>query len=568
MSLAVNINRIVNATNQVITPQNTNVNLVANVLSDSPLLPNDQNRVKTFLNVQDIQNYFGILSDEAKYATVYFKGYKNATLLPPALIFSKYVLADSPAFAVSPTINNAYEVSAIYAAIKALTKPTPAVTRFVITIGTVQYTLTSNDLDFTVTTVKDFSTMVAALSSALNTALSGTSATLIPGTNNIVITAPTGTIGAITFPTGPVADILQLSQAFGGVISQGVLKQSPAVNMDTIVNLNNAWFIVTYLKRLYATATTGGDVPVPAIPATGYPISVGVAQWLSTQTAGNFAFVPFETLAVDPVSGNIPVVSTGYTNQMQDSTLARVFVLNNLGAYDTTLNKVVFTAPIHIEGGTLPTINIITGTDVGVYSAFISGACASVNFGLTRISLAGKSQDGLLPNVNVTTNYDILITNGYNVYGIFNANIQTFNLSEVGSVGGSYSTLGQFLSATWLVLQDQIAIASLIGATPFLDYTADTVSQVSAVLGNLIDTCKRNKIIQVGNTFSQDELAQVIQITGNPNSGLQLTQFGYILYFPPITAQTRSNQAPLPIYLFYSNGGEVIKVQINNIFVS
>jgi hypothetical protein len=375
---------------------------------------------------------------------------------------------------------------------------------------------------------------------------------------NTSINWATDIAGATTL----VAQLLQITATTGTTLSAtGVLGGGASGNMNAITNLNNSFYSYSYVKRLY------NDVPNITTPASGYPISVGLAQWNKTQTVGNFMFLPFETLPTDLTTGTIPTITTDYTNEVNLYQMAQVFVANGLGAYNSQLGKIQFNVPLSIQGGTVATPNTNTGTpDVGVYAGFIGGVCASVDFTKSRISLAGKSQQGLAQNVSTTSNYDILLTNGYNVYGIFNANVAKFTYSENGSAGGAFGTIGQHLSATWVSYQEQIQLATLLGQVPFLSYDQDGITQVTATMTNIINACKGNKIIQTGNTFTRDEIQAVIDIVGQDISPF-LTTNGYYLYFPQVTPTIRSTGAPLPFYFIYTNGGEVTIINANNVFV-
>ena len=560
MALSVNINRIINVNGSVIAPANTTVQLPTLALTENPVIPYGNNIVRSFSRLADVGTFFGIGSDEYFFASTYFKSYDNKTVVPPAIYFARYIASASFAYLSSATLSSATQTQMITNA-KALA--TPSMTFTINGQTPVVVTLTSAQVTAVSSLVELFLLIQAGLGATNGSIGLINDAVVVKANNTLNISEANSIINQIS---GNLAEALGIGYNdttpnqinLGLFYSNGVGASTPAQNMDNITAQFNYFFTFTYTKRITGDTSNAN-----------YPISVGLANWLKTQTAGNYAFIPWETTQVDS-AGKIVLDTTTppFTNAMSDKSLARVFLSAGLGSYDQTTNKIIWNVPISIQGSTVANTNIVTGSDVGLYASFIGGCCASADFSRSRISLAGKYQTGLVASVQRTDNYDILLTNGYNVYSQFSVNIQNFTLSETGSVGGAYRTLGQYLSAVWLGLQQQIAIANLIQNVPFLDYTSnDAKVQITAVLGNIITACKQNKIIQTGNVFSQDELEQITTITNDSNAGNYLTQNGYYLYFEPVTANQRATQLPLVIDFFYSNGGEVVRININNNFV-
>lgn len=301
----------------------------------------------------------------------------------------------------------------------------------------------------------------------------------------------------------------------------------------------------------YVTRLTGDD------SGASYAITVALSAWIASQDA-NYVGFWWEggANAENPVSTTnlrARLVAAGYGTRTPD----------------TSAGQVVYNSPFQVDFNGINTINTVTTDEVGSYSAFYMGMGASINYNLVngKINFAGKSQQGLPVNVTDTTIYDNLLLQGYNVYGQFAGRASTYNLTEDGSVGGDFLWMDNIYDSVWLADQLQNSIATLIANTGRLPYNEAGQAQMLAVLTGVVAKASANGVIEKGNAFDPEQVDEVIELVGQDITPL-LSQNGYYIYFPPITAQMRINRLPFHIYFIYTNGGAINQVAIGQAFVS
>src|ERR1700685_1676620 len=72
----------------VISAGQPGINLIELMLTNSPRVPTGA--ILAFPSLAAVQGYFGVLSNEATQAAVYFLGYTGATAQPGSLLFTQY----------------------------------------------------------------------------------------------------------------------------------------------------------------------------------------------------------------------------------------------------------------------------------------------------------------------------------------------------------------------------------------------------------------------------------------------------------------------------------------------
>ena len=78
--------------------------------------------------------------------------------------------------------------------------------------------------------------------------------------------------------------------------------------------------------------------------------------------------------------------------------------------------------------------------------------------------------------------------------------------------------------------------------------------------------CANNGVAQAGNIFS-DAVKQKLNSDAGFDLTSALTQQGWYSWVIPATPDERVNRDPVVAYFYYTNGGNIGKITINNNFV-
>ena len=418
--------------------------------------------------------------------------------------------------------------------LKALTTPT-----FTVNINNTTYTLAVTQQALQACTGL---TQVASLLQNLLQDTLATSAIQVIGNNQFLVGADSLDANTtISYCTGNVADILNLSQAKAPTLSQGVIGGNATENMDAIINANANWITLSYATRL-ENDTQNDD----------YGVTIGLTEWIASQD-NDYLGLWWEGIDSDATADSM--------------TMWQVLVDAGYGEYFN--NRVIYNVSIQVEYNGQNTINPVTNDEIGVYAGFVSGMGASIDYNQrnAKLNFAGKTQAGLATNTKNTQEYLWLIQHGYNVYGQFATPGSTYDLSENGSIGGSLLWSDNIFDRKWLfkgAIQNQLM--SLIQNTKRLPYNAEGQAMVNAVLGGVAQQGLNNGVIETGNSFSQAQIQAIIEKIGTDVSPI-LSSAGCYIYFPPITAEQRNARAPLQVSFLYTNGGCINSINVSGIFI-
>jgi len=521
--MSISMQNIVSVTGSVINAGFNTANLIVNALTENTLVP-ASSRTLLFSSSAQVGGYFGTTSDEYLFATKYFGGTSSLNTIPTQILYSRYVQTDVGAYTFSPTVPNNTVVKA-----KAL-----LVTTFVVTIDGVSTELgiTPTDLD-AVTGLTDIASLI---DTAVGAEFTNATCTII-GNNRFIIYADNLATTTIGYCTGTLADVLFLTQGKGATLSQGIVGGDAGLNMTAIVQKNSNWLAVTYVTRLT------NDTAI-----AGYPVTIDLCSWIATQ-GNSYIGLFWESAPVSSISMYEDLINEGYASILND--------------------KVVLNIPVQLDyNGDNITTNPITNNEVGYYSTFVGGIGASINYASIngKVNFAGKTQNGLLPNVTNDIDYQYLLSKGYNVYGQFSTRAQIYNLSEDGSIGGDYTWIDNIYDWNWLQDQIQNSLALLINKTKRIPYNQTGQATIASVLTNIAQLALRNGVIETGNNFSSIQVQEIIQLVGYDISSI-LTTAGYFIYQPAITAEQRNDRSAIQVYFIYTNGGAVNKIAVGGVFV-
>ena len=208
---------------------------------------------------------------------------------------------------------------------------------------------------------------------------------------------------------------------------------------------------------------------------------------------------------------------------------------------------------------------------VPIYSSydvagFVCGSIASINFNQLdgRITLAYKSQSGLVPNVTDETIAANLINNGYNFYGAYSTSNSLFNFFQNGQMPGKWKWIDSYINQIYLNAQIQLAIVDLLSNSKSLPYNAEGYSLLFAACMDPIKQALNNGTIRTGINLSTLQAAQINNSAGTKIDNLLTTQ-GWYLQILPATAQVRGLRQSPPLTLWYTDGGSIQKINMESI---
>lgn len=193
--------------------------------------------VLPFSTLDDVEDFFGASSVEARLAAIYFAGFDNATHLPGTLYFAQYNAAATAAYLRSGSME------AI-----TLTQLQGFSGTIIVVIDGVSHTSLNVDLS----AASSFSNAAAIMQTALQGGAPSTAATVAYDAQLHafkIISATTGDPGStIAYATGTIAASVKLQAAQGAVLSQGADAATPTGIMDGVTEetQNFATFMTTF----------------------------------------------------------------------------------------------------------------------------------------------------------------------------------------------------------------------------------------------------------------------------------------------------------------------------------
>lgn len=510
MTSTTSIEKIINIKSNAVSGSGNGFNLAGMILDNNPILP--FNTIKTFTSALAVSNYFGATSLEYQYAQFYFATYP-ANLDTPAFIkYSRFVTSAIGAFIRGGTLNTTTNLTAL----RAITAGSLHVI-----FGGITYVATAIDLSGDTS----YSQMAATLETALQVELATLTVTWDSVTSAFTISnSVTG--GSVAYPTDtPLSEAMLLLEADGAVLSQGSAALTPSQNMNNIINQDTNWFNFTTLFSIYSEGS--------------YVTALALIAWLATQTLQFvYTYWTLETVLTtsNPSGFAAALITNGYAT----------IKLNSKGE-----EIVVFNVPIFVQYGGLDLAHAIMGTGASIDYTALNGT----------ISFNAKTFAGITPLVNSDGIFDNLVANGCNFYAVFSARGNTYNFSELGTVGGDFLWLDNLYNDAWQNNGQVIALANLQAVLPKLPANEIGSGFVNAELVEVANKALRNGTIGIGNTFSQTVIAELKTLAGFDISNI-LTKSGYYIQ---ITID-RVNRI-INYKYFYTASGAIVYINGNIIAV-
>jgi len=490
-------------------------------LSKNVLIPTST--ILTFTDALSVGAYFGKAEGEFEpyqIALQYFKAYEGNTSTPPSILFARYTDEATAPY----TRGSALNVNVDLAILQQVTAGT-----LVVSFAGVTSTATGINLS----TNNSFSLMASTIQTALREELPqaivsfDTVSNAFTVSNGVDDTAVNYIVASGTGDTDKLAQRMKILQINNALLSQGTPVMTPEENMDDIIMRNTNWVGFTHAFDV------SGD--------TDFSTMMGLTKWVDDQPKGKYAYLPYSS---DPNIVAFP----------QSTITAPYYIATNGFGEVLPTGQIVFSAPIAFSYSNLNLVSGVLGTGCSVdYTT----ADAVLNF-------ANKSYSGIIPLVTNQIQYNMASLNGCNFYARFASAANSFLWYQDGATGGIFLWLDNIYNNRWLVDSLQVAQAGVLGGSKKISFT-----QLKPLQASLINVCNKgviNGVIQAGNTFTPEQIAQLKQQTGGKDISSNLTQSGFYVQIDVVTAENRISRL-VRDSVWYSNGSAVNKISTNTTLV-
>ena len=461
------------------------------LLTKNALIPMSS-PVLQFANADAVGSYFGLESDEYKAASIYFLGYNNSFAKPRHLMVARRVDEAAGAYLRGAAFRGDL------ADIKAVATGT-----LNITINGTEIALTG--LDFSAVT--SLSAAAGVIQTALANELASTTCTYSSLTAAFEIDGPsTGADETITYASGTVATLLNLTQDAGAVLSQGSAALTQTQNMALIKEQTQNWVSFTTLY----TADQAEHL--------------GLSAWASSQGI-EYLYVGWTAEAALLVQGS--------TTTIADKIDAAEYGATAL-VYDN--------------------VNI---------AVFVLGSIASVNWERYQgtINYAFKKVDGVAASVTDQTDADLLNTKGVSYMGNFATRNDDFTFFYDAAMFGDYRFIDAFVNTVWLKNVMQVSIMNGLTSNGRVPYNERGYALIRAWLQDPINRALNNGTIDPGVEMSESQKAQVYNETGKDLS-TELYTKGYAILVEDAGASVRVGRQSPNISVYYTYGGSVNHIEV------
>jgi hypothetical protein len=336
----------------------------------------------------------------------------------------------------------------------------------------------------------------------------------------VITSGITGPASTSAFATGTLSAVLLMTSATGAVLSQGAAQATPSAFMTGVAALTQNW----------ATFTTDFDPDF----GSGNAQKLAFAAWANNQE-DDYMYVAWDTDIT-------PTESTSATNS-----LGNLLIQNNYS-------------------GTMPVWEP-AGADL-YHAAFICGMVAAINFTALngRITLAYKSQTGLVASVTSITVADNLEANGYNYVGAVATANETFVYLYPGTVSGPFEWADSYVNQIWLNNALQLAILNLLTQINSIPYNAPGYALLEAACADPINAGLNFGAFRAGVTLSAAQIAEVNSQAGI-NIATTLAAQGWYLQVQNASPQVRQARGSPPCYFWYTDGQSIQVINLNSINV-
>lgn len=474
--------------------------------------------VLAFTSAAAVSNFFGPSSAEYTQALIYFGGYIGSSVIPGQMLFAAFNLAARAAFLTSGSLAGL------------------TLTQLQAFDGTL--TLTINGTTETSSTINlAGATSFSNAATLIQAGFTGTVpvVTYNAVTSAFVFTSPTtGAASTITFATGTIAADLNLTSATGAYLSQGAVLDTPNTAMNN------------------AVASTQNFVSFVTLWEPTVSDKVNFAIWSNGQN-NRYLYLAWDTDAQAIVQNSTECFGAVALAAAYNGVAA---ISGN--AADVAVQVAAGTAPV---GTTLAIAALATAT-------FVAGTIASINFSQTngRITLAFRSQGGLISTCTDTTSSATLLANGYSFYGTYATANQNFTFFYNGNMPGEFDWIDTFINQVFMNSQFQLDDMTLLTQVGFVPYDPAGYALLRASKQDTINTMLNFGGIATGVVLSSAQIAEINQAAG-VNAASVIQTNGYYLQILDPGATVRAARGTPVQNFWYADGGSVQRLVLASIEV-
>lgn len=489
--MAIPASYIVSINPRVLAAGGTDLQTNGLLLTKNTLIPSTSLAL-IFSSAATVGEYFGTDSGEYAFAVKYFRGYNNKTMAPAALVVARRV--DEPV--------GAFIRGGVY---KRTLADIQAVTGGALSVSIDGTAVNITGVDFS--TATSYSEAAAILQGELDAVLPAMTVLFSSLTGAFSILSPSGgEDSTITFASGDLASLLNLTEAGGAILSQGMNALTVTDNFAAIRELTDNWVTFTQLWE-----ADNDEI-------------LGYAKWTSGQGV-NYLYCAWST-------------DERLTLQGSTSSPADVIEDAELGA-------------VCLQYGGIE------------YSAFVMGTAASINWARRNgvITFAFKSQEGLPANVTSEAVASILEGKGVNFYGNFATRNDDFSFLFPARMYGQYNFIDPYVNAVWLNNALQVAIMNGLTLAGRVPYNETGYAKIKAWMMDPVTRAKNNGVIDAGVVLSNTQISELIGEAGRDISGELFTN-GYVVQVEDAGASVRTNRESPNVSLWYTYGGSVHRIVV------
>ncbi len=514
----------------------------------------------SFATHDDVADYYGASSEEARIAAIVFGGFTGATSLPGLVYFSQFATASVAAY--SRGANAGLTLAEIQALIPAVTTSSIAATTM--TVASVASGTVVPGMLLTGTGVTAGTRVVAQLTGAVGsigtysvTESQTTTSTTITGNYDMSLSIDGVVVDFVTLNLSAAASYSAAATALGTALG---LSGGQTCTYDS----NFGAFVIT-------SGTTGAASSITI--ATGLGASVFELDASATLSQGSAAMVPADAMdTITEQSLNWASFMTLFEPDTDDKTLFAEWVQGQnkrflyvawdtdddaiVAGNDTCFGALVLAA--EYDGV------VVVYNDID-HAALVCAITGAINFAQVdgRITYAFKWQSGLTASVTNATIAQTLIANGYNFGGQYATANDTFTGLQPGQIAGVWEWIDSYVNQIKLNSELQLSGMTLLSNVNSLPYNNDGYTTVRQAFLSPIQDALSFGSIRIGVALSATQAAQVNLAAGVPIDKV-LEQFGYYLQVLPATAQARANRTSPPANLWYMDGGSIQKLNLGS----
>lgn len=468
--------------------------------------------VLNFASPAAVGAFFGLSSAEYAASLIYFAGFTNSTIKPGSMLFAPFNLAARAGFLQSGSL-----ASLSLTALQALTGT------LTITFAGTPETSSTINLSSATSYTNAASIIQAGFTSPVFSVTWSSTASAF-----IFTSTASGATETVAYATGTLAASLNLTQANGALLSQGAAIDTPASAMNNVIAISQNWASMVPLFE-------------PNLAA-----KQAFAVWFGAQN-NQYLGLLWDSDVNASVQGNTECF--GYLASPSQGNYNGVAAFSGDPALAVT------------EGTTLAALAMNE-------AIFAAGAIASINFNAAngRTSLAFLQSSQIQPtcaNLQIAEN---LTANGYNYYGSVASANQGFVFLYNGQMFGPFLSITRYVNQIFLNSQMELALLTYALAAGSMGYTPAEYDLIRNVLLTPITAGINFGAIRTNVTLSGAQISELNQAAGVNAASMVQTQ-GYYLQVADPGAAARATGATPIINFWYTDGGDILKIQIASIDV-